>query len=298
MQDYAEGRRAAASALATTMYWLSTRPLGYAQSGFVDEAVLMLDGRRYEVESGGWASIVDDRGLFSLNVPDRDTMLPALTSLGASFDQASRMIAVLEDYVDPDSLRRVNGAERDDYRELGLTPPRNQWLLTTDELARMPVWRDMRELRERFQPFAGLRREKVLNPNTAPLDVLRLAWPRVAESQWLLFDDMRRRMPFANADAARAATGIPFDDEHTLFHASGSLRVTVGAPGMPQALEYNLWLVPDGERAPWLIHAVGMRSTPTAPAANKGHPSPSVLEHFPNPTPNLIRPSEPAPEAP
>lgn len=298
LQDYAEGRRQAASAQATALYWLATRPFGYAQSGFVDEAALRLDGRRYEVEGGGWVSVQDDRALFSLNKPDRDTLVPALTSLGASFDQASRMVGALEDYVDADSLRRVNGAEKDDYRDLGLTPPRNQWILTTQELARMPVWKDLPELRERFTALAGLRRESVLNPNTAPIEVLRLAWPRVVDDQWRLFDDLRRRQPFASADAARAATGIPFDDEHTLFHTSGSLLLTVGAPGLPQALEYNLWLTPEGSRAPWVIHAVWLRPPPRSGSDATPPRSPTALEKFPSPTANDPRPSEPAPAAP
>lgn len=298
LQDYAEGRRLAASAQATALYWLATRPFGYAQSGFADEPPLMLDGRRYAVEGGGWVAVMDDRGLFSINDPDADTLIPALTSLGASFDQATRMVGVLKDYVDADSLRQVNGAEKDDYRDLGLTPPRNQWLLTRDELARMPVWKDMPELLARFSPLAGLRREKVINPNTAPLEVLRLGWPRVADSQWALFDDLRRRQPFASADAARAATGIPFDDDHTLFHSSGSLLLTVGAPGLPQALEYNMWLIPEGDRAPWVIHAVGLRSLPPATAVDKQQASPSSIENFPNPSTYVARPAESASAAP
>lgn len=297
-QDLAEGRRLAATARARALYWLSTRPVGYAQSGFIDEPALMLDGRRYLVEGGAWVSVMDDRGLFSLNVPDKDTLLPALTSLGAGFDQASRMVSVLEDYVDADHLRRVNGAERDDYREQSLTPPRNQWLLTTEELARMPVWKDAPDLRARLAPWVGLRRESVLNPNTAPMEVLRLAWPRVPDSQWRLFEDLRRRQPFASADAARVATGIPFDDEHTLFHASGSLLLTIGAPGLPQALEYNLWLTPEGSRAPWVIHAVWLNPAPRSGPAALSPRSSTGLENFPNPTALRPRPPEPAPEAP
>ncbi|WP_457325705.1 hypothetical protein, partial [Roseateles sp. P5_E11] len=142
VQSYAEGRTQAYSAQALALYWLTTRPFGYAGSGFANEQLLTHDGRLYRTPGGGWVSVQDDRGLLSLNVPNQDLLLPVLTGLGASFEQASRMIAVLEDYVDEDSLRRINGAEAAEYAELGLPPPRNSRLMSVNELARMPVWRD------------------------------------------------------------------------------------------------------------------------------------------------------------
>ncbi|MCV2364683.1 general secretion pathway protein GspK [Paucibacter sp. DJ1R-11] len=256
MQDQADADARVEDASAQALYWLSTRPIGVAALGFVDEQPLRMDGRVYRLPEGVLLRVQDERGLLSLNAPDRDLFLPVLVASGASLEQADRMIDILLDYVDTDNLRRLNGAEAADYAALGLPPPRNDWILSVAELARMPVWRDLPELREKLLPYLGVRRDKLFNPNTAPLALLRLIWPRVPNEQWDLFETLRSRAPFASAEAAQASTGIPFQGESLLFHASNAMRLQLWAPGLPQAREYNLLIRPTGNRAPWLIHEV------------------------------------------
>ncbi len=265
MQSYAEASLLADNAKARTLYWLSTRPMGLAASGFLDEAPLMLDSRRYRTDEGAVVSLQDERGLLSLNVPDREPFINMLTAAGATLPDAMSMVDIVEDYVDTDSLKRLNGAEAPEYRDAGLPPPRNDWILSTDELQRMPVWRSQPEVRAKVQAWLGVRRDKLFNPNTAPLDLLRAMWPKVAPEQWTLFDTLRRRAPFAEAAAATAATGIPFQGDQLLFHASNVVRLQVWAPGLPQALEYNLLLLPTGATAPWLIHEVRQSNRLDAP---------------------------------
>lgn len=280
LQDEAQARLKAANAQQMALYWLSTRPIGYAASGFADEAPVQLDGRRYRMPDGGEVQIMDDRGLLSMNAPDADTLVPTLVSAGASHEEAVRMVAILEDYVDADDLRRLNGAERAEYEFAGLPPPRNARIVDAAELHRMPLWKDRPELLARMEPWLGYRQEKLINPNTAPLPLLKAMWPRIGAEQWATFDLLRRRTPFPSALAARAATGIPFDDDHFIFHASAALRLRVWAPGLPQWLDYNIWITPAGIRAPWLIHSTG-RGAPFPDPVAQG---PQPIENFPVPS--------------
>lgn len=266
MQGYAQASLQAESAKARALYWLSTRPLGLASSGFLDEQPLALDGRLYTTDEGVRVRLQDERGLLSVNVPDRDVLLNVLGAAGATLQEAASMVDVLDDYVDTDNLKRLNGAEAPDYRAAGLPEPRNDWVLSTDELARMMVWQGKVALRAQVQPWLGVRRDKFFNPNTAPLALMRAMWPKVTAEQWALFDAFRRRAPFGDAAAATASTGIPFLGDNLLFHASNAVRLQVWAPGLPQALEYNLLLLPTGATAPWLIHEVRQSNRLAAPA--------------------------------
>nr|WP_316640641.1 type II secretion system protein GspK [uncultured Roseateles sp.] len=286
MQSYAQARLQASSARAQALYWLSTRPIGYASAGFGDEQPLVLDGRSYQTEGGARLRVQDSRGLLSVNEPDREALTQVLLNAGAALDQASAMVDVLEDYVDSDSLRRLNGAEAQDYQAQNLPPPRNDWILSVDELARMPVWSSW-EGRAKVAPWLGVHRVKLFNPNTAPLELLRSIWPKVSNEQWDLFETLRKTAPFPDAGAVLATTGIPFSGDQFLFHASNALRLQVWAPGLPQALEYNLLILPTGANAPWLIHE--LRQTPrpaptdaSTPVAK--FPVPSQAVAVPGPT--------------
>ncbi len=294
LQGYAEGKTAAVSARSTALYWLSTRPFGLASVGFVDEEPLALDDRPYLLPGGVQLQLQDARGLLSMNVPDRTAWTTALRSAGASLDDASAMIDVLEDYADSDNLRRINGAEAADYAALGLQPPRNDWVLSVDEVDRMPVWVRLTEVRQRVKPWLSARRDALFNPNTAPMDLLKALWPQAAPDQWGRFEALRRQAPFANATAATALTGIPFAaTDSLLFHASNQVRITVSAPGLPQALEYNALLMPAGNYAPWWIHEVRLSQRPARMARQPENgperidaTAPAVSPATPFPTPS------------
>lgn len=298
-QDVATARTRMHSAWSQARYWLATRPLGFATSGFTDETPVRHDGRTYRMTDGGYVAIQDDRGLLPLNMPNRDLMLPTFMGLGASFEQASRLIAVLEDYIDEDDLRRINGAESREYLEAGLPLPRNRRLMLAQELERLPVWRDLPELRAKVTEWGGLRTQSEMNPNTAPLELLKLAYPRISDSQWELLDTMRQRQPFPSHLAARAATGIPFEEKLSDFQLGGAIRLRVWAPGSAQALEYNFWLLPSSLRAPWHIHSVGRVTNPLiADGSMSIQRAARPIEDFPTIKSNSSRPAEPDTEAP
>lgn len=287
MQNHAQARTVVEGGKARALYWLSTRPFGLASSGFADEQPLRLDDQLYEMRSGAWIRLQDERGLLSLNVPQRERWLAALIGAGASFDQAASMIDVLLDYTDTDNLKRLNGAEASDYAAAGLPLPRNDWILSVDETRRMPVWATNPLLREKLVSWSSVTRNDFFNPNTAPLELLRLLWPKVTQEQWNLFDRLRKTAPFADAGAATATTGIPFPaaDESLIFHASNELRMQLWAPGLPMAVEYTLSILPTGIYAPWLIQEVRQSDRFVTPDA------PQAAPKFPEASKDLARPA-------
>jgi len=290
MQSFAQARAVAESGRARMLYWLSTRPIGLASSGFADEEPLRLDGRTYEMGNGALIQLQDARGLLSLNEPHRERWLAALIGAGATLDQANAMIDTLLDYTDTDSLKRLNGAEAPDYSAAGLAPPRNDWVLSTDETARIAVWATSPQLRERLSPWLSITRNGLFNPNTAPLELLKTLWPKVSREQWDLFDRIRKVTPFVDAATALSVTGIPFPtDDSVHFHASNELRVRLWAQGLPTAVEYTLSIVPTGMYAPWLIQEVRQSGRFAAPDAHQ------VPAKFPDASKDVARPASSAP---
>jgi type II secretory pathway component PulK len=253
---YAQARLDAGNAAAAALYWMSTQPVGAAGFGAFLKPSLWADDRPYLLDRGGEVRVQDLRGLYPLNAVQREPFAALLRLSGALPDAIDSYTDVLLDYEDTDNLKRLNGAERAAYVPLGLPPPRNDWLLSVRELNRMPLWRERPELVAAIEPMVSVYRGGVLNPNTAPRSVLQAMLPQARLAQIELFETLRTAEPFTSSDAAAKSTGLPFDSEAHWFHVSDQYRLTVWAPGMPQALQYNVMLLPGGLVAPWLIAEV------------------------------------------
>ena len=253
MKEYASGRQEAESARALALYWIGTRPLAEKSIGWAGEPAVAADGRLYRMVSGAWVGVQDQRGLMPMSTPDRQALGALLRQHGVAATRTDAFVDVLEDYLDTDSLRRLNGAEARDYAALGLAGPRNDWLITVAELRHMPVWRDDPILLDRLLPLLSARRSAAFNPNTAPRTVLQALLPDALPEKLDRFEALRQANDFGDAAYAAAVSALPLDRDDFLFRVSNELRLSVWAPGLPRALEYNLLLTPGGARGPWLI---------------------------------------------
>ncbi len=105
LKDYASARASAAGAAAATLYWVATRNL--TESGFGDAAgSIRADGQLYRLPDGALISLQDQRGLLSVNSPDRRALEKLLIQDGVPVDRAQAWLDVLEDYIDTDDLKR------------------------------------------------------------------------------------------------------------------------------------------------------------------------------------------------
>ncbi len=274
LRDYAGARLQASGAMAVALYWLASQPrqaMGYGQG---DDQVLA-DDRRYRLPSGAVLSVQDLRGLPSVNTFSRPVMQRLLAGQGVPAPAADRYIDVLLDYADLDSLRRLNGAEAADYQALGLPAPRNDYLRSLGELAGMPAWRDDAQQLDRLSRLLSCRRSGWLNPNTAPVDVLRALFPAASGEQLSRFVALRSSVRTGNPTLLRRDFGLDATGEEFLLNVGSEVQVTVWSPGLPQALQYNVLLVPAGPIGPWLVNEQRSISRPELPN------DPSDVERFP-----------------
>ncbi|MCV2423122.1 general secretion pathway protein GspK [Paucibacter sp. DJ2R-2] len=290
--SYATAKSQAASAQAAALYWLATRPVLPSGRG-EGAAYLRADGRWYAMPTGARISVQDQRGLLSLNAPNRQVLLSLLIQDGLDVELAQAHLDVLEDYIDTDDLRRLNGAEQSDYAAKGLNPPRNDWMLSVHELESMPLWRDDRDRLRRLVPVFTVAVSKIFNPNTASPEALRAVFGGNSQQQLELLLELRKADLLRNGAEAARATGLPLDrDDNLLFFPGRDFRLTTWAPGMPRSLEYNVRLSPSAASGPWIITEQHSASRPSQ------HNEPFAAPPFPLSLAAGESPFSPSPFAP
>jgi general secretion pathway protein K len=82
--------------------------------------------------------VEDEAGKVDLNGADLDLLRALFTGLGHDRTTAMRLAETILDFRDPDQVRRMNGAESDDYRQAGLPGPKNAPFEAIEELGQLP----------------------------------------------------------------------------------------------------------------------------------------------------------------
>lgn len=220
--------------------------------------VMRVDGRPYG-DGSTWVQLRDQRGLISLRYPDRARMDRLLGEFNIPVDERSILFDSLEDYIDSDNLRRINGAEAPQYQARRMAPPSNRPLRTVAELRHVYAWADQNRLLsdpdflELFttMPVTGI------NPNAAPPEVLATL-PRIDRQIAKQLVGYRQQQPITQAILAKL-TGLTFLQMQFLVFPFPSkyFRVTLSCSCPHPVMEYNVALSPRSNLAPWHFESVG-----------------------------------------
>ena len=175
---------------ATLKYLLATRPLstmGLATNVFSPSPLyqdtsslkenLLLDGRWYQGIGQTRFSLQDQSGLAPINNTNDELKLldKLLTTEGVAIGERQHLIDTLNDYIDTDDLKRLNGAESSDYRRAGLPPPPNRPFQLPQELTNVLDWQKYHWFRPSFlDKVTILKGGSWVNLNTSPAEILRL----------------------------------------------------------------------------------------------------------------------------
>ena len=128
--------------------------------------VIRVDATPYLVEdSGGFVRLIADQTLLNLSTDSPGALETALELLGEDPALTQRLFAQVADYEDSDDLRRIGGAEADDYPE-GSAGPANRPLRDSLEVCSIPAWRELSLCgdRGRLLLLTGVRQNSRLNP--------------------------------------------------------------------------------------------------------------------------------------
>lgn len=202
-----------------------------AVSSGLEEAEVRLDGRPYLMDIGGplTVSLQDQAGLVNLAALDDLSWVRLLALGGIDARTAQRLVARYRDYVDPDDLRQVDGAESADYGAGG--GPANRQLLRPAE------WLSVLGARDAMSPQAwmALRDDLAVDPTSVAINV-NTATPRtlrvlfdLSEAQAQAALRARADAPFYSLGDLAAATGAPVVDilERVYVYPSGRIRFII-----------------------------------------------------------------------
>ncbi|MFN8736929.1 MAG: general secretion pathway protein GspK [Betaproteobacteria bacterium] len=241
---------------AEVIYRLLTNPIT-AQGVGNGADVIKVDDRPYRGVLGTHVSLQDARGLVNLNTATDARIQRLLAALGVEPLQASALTDTLRDFTDEDDLRRLSGAERREYEEAKLPPPRNGPLVTPQDLRLVYGWHRQDKLFDAggIERFTTTARTIGFNPNTAPAEVLQ-AHAASREGVGVLLA-LRKERPVSELDFMTLAAGEP----GTLFNPvivipGETFRITHYAPKARWAVRYSVTLTPRSAAGPWRIDYV------------------------------------------
>jgi hypothetical protein len=274
-REEAVAKRQMAETDAVAMYLLATRPLsirglelllieqlrsrpgaGPLETAQSAESYLRLDDRPYRL-GDAVVRFQDARGLINLNLGSDYDLYALLGVFGVEAAARGPLIAKLQDYVDADSLVRLNGAEAPEYEEAGREPPANAPLRTPWEVRRILDWDGvggiMREdtswpLLTATAPLAGF------NINTAPPALLALI-PWMTPDAVAKILRWRAEQPIAGNFQLGLLTGIPVREDPLRDRAfpANSLILTLSAKNWPLERRIAVRLTPKSRDHPWII---------------------------------------------
>ena len=271
-------QQTALSLEADAAFMAASVPMTGASLGPDPDAVA-LDGRVYEASAPPhvFVSLQDEGGLINADAAPPQAFERLLVGAGVPPASAQVLNERLADYIDPDDLKRADGAEAPDYRLAGLAPPPNGPLRRADQLFGILGWRDTISP----QQWSRLREWLTVDPTSTALDV-NTASPEVLEAMFGLTPDQaaratarRDKTPFVNLEDFGRAAGVALvgDAERVYTFPSGrfALKVVDASTGLtararivlsPQDPDRPVWVeerslqdVPQAQRPELPLHA-------------------------------------------
>lgn len=258
-------------------------------------ATLRLDGSPY---APAWApdlrlGLQDEAGLINIDQLTPGGRAALVAALGARGDQQAVLADRLADFMDPDDLPRLKGAERAEYVHRDRAPPPNEPLRDVTQLEGVLGWRDMidrdawREMREILvaDPTTA-----AFNVNTAPPAVMKVLFG-LDDAQVRAVAARRSAAPFVGLEDFARAAGLRLsgDAERRYDLPNGRFLLTVVSPADGMRYRARIVLSADDPERPFWIEDDGVE---TLAVDKRGQPS-SHATSFP-----FARPGPPDPGRP
>ena len=185
------------------------------------------DGRPYTIMFDGVEveiSITDDSGKIDINAADSASLKNLFVGQGIEEIQAEELADAIVDWRDPDDLTSLHGAERDDYRSVGLPySPRNAPFETISEIQQ--VFGMSYDLYVEIEPaitmFSG---RSMPSAAYAPLEAL-MAIPGMTPEQAQLLIEQRQLL--APGQLGQGMSGLLMPDGTPVMADGGGLTYSV-----------------------------------------------------------------------
>lgn len=238
---------------------------------------LRLDDRPYYGQGKAFFALQDEGGLFSLNLATESTINRFLGLLGVSSEVVPSLVAKLQDYMDIDDLHRLNGAEKNHYKNLNLPLPTNHFLLHPMQTKRVMDWANEKEIwaDQKLLQLMNKNLSSLPNFNTAPALVLQAAYGITASAAEQLVQ-LRESSPFYKLSTIQQITGdFEIDQLYLNVFPIRHLRLTLWHSESRRMRQIHLELTHDhDEFKPWRV----LYTTETALLPNYQTTTPSYAK--------------------
>jgi general secretion pathway protein K len=200
----------------------------------------------------------DMRGLINLNLGSPDDIFALLGIFGVAAEDRGPLIAKLQDYIDADSLVRLNGAEAPEYEEAGMEPPANAPLRTPWEVRRILDWDKIDDLAKEDSSWSLVTSTApvgAFNVNTAPRVLLSLMPGMTPETVDKVIE-WRREQPILSGSQFGILTGIAISDappSHFVPFPSNGVVLTLSIKNSPLERRVAVRKTPRSLHHPWTI---------------------------------------------
>lgn len=254
------------SARAEVMFMLATVPRTKLGLGSLATFV-QLDGRYYQLNKDVLVSFQDMRGLLSVNAIRldglwRERLERLIGTYGIDPDAASALTDTLLDYRDADDLKRLNGAEKDDYRYAGLDEKqiRNHDLLSPQELSRVLHWNEYPALwgDDPISDHVSITRRSMFNPNTANWRAL-MAMSNIPEELAKSLVNMRQSSELSDISSLAYTGGVgnPFGQNAAVnLYPDKTTIITLRLAKAAWGVRLVMSVEPGMKMTPWRISSV------------------------------------------
>jgi len=262
------------STLSTLLYLMSTRSMSYAGIRMERQKMktsaelfsgpnpylptgneIKLDGRWYHGRGKSLFSIQDGGSLISLRGRNFDRLKKYLAMSDVDNRAQVKLIASLLDYADRDVQRSLDGAEKAQYRNKGLIPPTNRFLVSPRQIYNVLNWREqmnevqLEKLFEQISIYTGNNE----NYNSMTADGMKTINVEERDIEEIIAH--RLEDTFVSVSEINQLTGsLIRDDPFTqAFFPSNYLRISIGQLGQEQVEWIGVSLTPKSNMAPWQI---------------------------------------------
>jgi len=221
------------------------------------DAELWFDGTAYRGMAEEVFSLEDEAGLVSINTPMGTGFTALMQHVGLDPGRRAQFAARLEDYIDPDSRLRLNGAEKFDYERSHVDPPANWILITPLEAERILDFDSLLSADQwtRMKPFLTTQPSGGYNFNTMSPELMG-ALLDVDSSRLASLLAERRLRPVSSLGQLRRLTGVlprGIEEDALLVIPSRFVRISLWRDGESSRQVKGVQLTPFGEIAPWQL---------------------------------------------
>ena len=199
-------------------------------------------------------AVQDEAGLVSVNAPQAHVFAALLNHVGVAASDIEQIVARTEDYIDSDSVLRLNGAERYEYERRAARPPLNWIMASATELKRVLGVDNMLSPAQwqRLRPLLSMRPVFGYNFNTMPPEVLAAVIGVDGQGIRGVVEEREKRPIFRlTTIALLSGRHLDIDEMEIRVLPSRFARIAVWHEDTGSRSVTGIALTPLGDRVPW-----------------------------------------------